>query len=309
MFIQVELCIMIQMVLAGQTVLQILIAKNLYNDLGICNNFINLTIKSIKMNKKTFFLSLISILITFSVIIVFFYSKKSETKKYLKTDFDVKMEKELVDLKKDGKYSFSSFSRYSFDELIEKSDLIVIGIPTNNFKENKSIKKIDFSDTESFYTKTPFVVLKKVKDRLNLNIQKETIFILQPSAIYINENTKNEKFVSLDKDFSELKKGSLYILFLQYNSEMSGYVVSAINSFSYNLDDTDKELKKYSEENADYRKLKEQVFKKYEKKIKEVAKNFDPNKIIAEEEEEEKAKKNQQSIAPENVSTMETATT
>lgn len=161
------------------------------------------------------------------------------------------------------------FTYKNLDELIEKSDVIVIGEVTQNFLDVKPVVKYnDKIDPqygkilEYFYTTRTIKIDKLIKG-------SEQSIIFAEDAALISENGEEKLFVSNDATIA--KNGVKYLLFLKKGNSIDAYFTTGCIQGKINLEDKNKDLdeKKQDEMNSELAKLKSEAIKKYEKEIKE----------------------------------------
>ncbi|GEM_PF-5401701 len=117
--------------------------------------------------------------------------------------------------------------------------------PKNNFYESKHFYTPN-SKTQLvpiIYTNRGVIIEKVIVNKTDKKIKKgESFFLDEPAMIY-KDSYGDENFRSWYENYSILKKGSLYIVFLNYLPEKDSFTLDVLNTNFYNLDDTDHELK------------------------------------------------------------------
>lgn len=151
------------------------------------------------------------------------------------------------------------------DELSSNADVILIGSPVKKFEEEEATVKLnEFDRIGNFYTLTEF----KVKEVLKGEIETEgTIEIAQPAAITTDLDKIGKVFLH-PEDYTVMKKGSKYLLFLRIKEDGRLEVISG-NQGKHNIDKSDNDELEQLSHDSQYNELKKKVYEKYANKSKE----------------------------------------
>lgn len=148
----------------------------------------------------------------------------------------------------------------SIEEVEQHADLIVVGKITKDLEENQPVvTRNSGGGIEDFYTVTDFEVKKVLKgSTANNNIQ-----VLQPAVIMNEVGTQT---LLIREDYSLLKKGSSYLLFL-VQVEGGGYSIISINQGKFSLDKTDQKEQEIEKEDLQYANLKAKALSKFKDRL------------------------------------------
>jgi hypothetical protein len=179
--------------------------------------------KNMILTKSKFMVVILILTVAFLSITV--YSKVSSSKQF-SSDLEIN--------------TSATYKHYAtIDELDADADLIIVGSPTQDFESRKH-EKTYFEDglLQDFYTITGVKVKSIIKQPADFNMNKANIIeIIEPiSVISTPEGDKKIKI----ENYSALKKGSFYVIFLKKNT-FGNYAVLNLEAGKYNIDKTDKD--------------------------------------------------------------------
>ncbi|MDP5272857.1 hypothetical protein [Chengkuizengella axinellae] len=143
---------------------------------------------------------------------------------------------------------------WSFDQLSENVDLIVEVIPTGD--RNHIYDTDVFGGVGIGITETNVNVSNVIKGDESLENTKITV----------NENyysRDNGKTFTTSDDYTPLRNGGKYILFLVKEASNETYSIWALQQGKYNMDNTDPSEEEVEKRNQHYKELKDQVKNKY----------------------------------------------
>ncbi|MRX74370.1 hypothetical protein GJU40_19815 [Bacillus lacus] len=166
-----------------------------------------------------------------SIILVQNYS----INEFKKENVKVSDEKDYKTISVDGKYKVYK----DVNELVEDTELILLGSPTEDFSKRKHVEVINELDnsTEDAYTLTNFKVDRVIKSPSSEVFNKNNIIeFVEPVGLMQDSNKIKVKVVL--EEYSELKEGSKYIIFLKKNA-YGKYSLIFNNLGKYNIDNTD----------------------------------------------------------------------
>ncbi|MCU6793978.1 hypothetical protein OB236_17890 [Paenibacillus sp. WQ 127069] len=159
----------------------------------------------------------------------------------------------------------AKFVKYNkINDLEEAADLIIVGTPSQEFKDrDRQVKRFKDGLISDFYTNTNINVEKVIKKPSDLDIN-QTINIIEPVSTLISEN-RQQKITT--EHYQELKKDSKYIIFLKKNS-FGNYSIINMESGKFNLDSTDPtDLPEDKQSKVEKDDLKKNIVKKYSDKL------------------------------------------
>lgn len=160
--------------------------------------------------------------------------------------------------------SHANITKYENVDVLEKSaDAIVVASPEKDLSElEPTLKYTEEGRLEDYYTVTNV----KVKKVLKGDDIPKSIDVIQGAAFIKDNELKFEKDVITIEHFRPMEKGKKYLLFLE-KKENGQYGILGVFQGKINVDDTDENEKKYTEEDKHYKKLKEDVIKKFKSEI------------------------------------------
>lgn len=123
----------------------------------------------------------------------------------------------------------------SFGELDSSADLVIVGVPTQDFLERDHVTTYYPSgDIQDFFTRTEIKVMDVLKNAKKYQVETmPTLDIIEPIGL-IQEFDGKKKLVF--EGYSELKKDSKYVLFLKENY-LGEYSIINNDLGKFNLDD------------------------------------------------------------------------
>lgn len=145
------------------------------------------------------------------------------------------------------------------EDLIAKSDIIVIGKPTQSITESTPLIQRDFGGYA--ISQTEFKVQRVLKGAS----YSDTLLIGQQAAIVADRIT-GKSFLQVFDDYQPLVKNAKYILFL--NKGLNGsalYFPVGVYYGKFNVDGTDKAENKI--ENSDFKLIRKDVFERFKEII------------------------------------------
>jgi len=145
----------------------------------------------------------------------------------------------------------------SVDDMINASELILVGKPTKDFLNRKH--KVTYTKEgyiEDAYTLTELQVHKILKSPTDFSLQKsKTIEIIEP--VSITESFGGKQKLTIE-DYQELTKGNNFIVFLKKNT-YGNYCVINMEKGKFNLDSTEPS----EEKDAIKSQFKKEIINKY----------------------------------------------
>lgn len=144
-------------------------------------------------------------------------------------------EKDYKTISVDGKYK----TYKEVKDLVQDTELILLGSPTEDFSKRKHVEVVNELDnsTEDAYTLTNFKIDRVIKSPSEEIFNKDDIIEFVEPVGLMQDSNRNKIKVVLD-EYSELKKGSKYIIFLKKNA-YGKYSLIFNNLGKYNVDNTD----------------------------------------------------------------------
>lgn len=158
----------------------------------------------------------------------------------------------------------------SADELFQEAELVIIAEPKEEFLDR--VHKITYSNDnaiEDYYTETIVNVEEIIKAPADLKITKNNDFKIVEAAVGLIKDSKGNKVKIITDQYTEMKKGKKYLIFLIKN--MYGDYSVAYNILGkYNIDNKDEEdinLNSIHEEHKIMNEKKEKFRREYERRF------------------------------------------
>lgn len=147
-------------------------------------------------------------------------------------------------------------------DLIAKSDIIVIGKPTQSITESTPLIQRDF---EGYVTQAISQTEFKVERVLKGALYSDTLLIGQQAAI-VADRVTGKSFLKVFDDYQPLVKNAKYILFLKKGLNGSPlYFPVGVYYGKFNVDGTDQAENKI--ENSDFKLIRKDVIEKFKEII------------------------------------------
>ncbi|WP_243300269.1 hypothetical protein [Bacillus litorisediminis] len=128
----------------------------------------------------------------------------------------------------------------SAEHLFEEAELVVIGEPTEEFLDRNHVVTLSGDNSvEDYYTETELNIKKIIKAPSDLEISENEIFNVVEPAIGVLEDSEGNPYKIVTEDYSEMKKGMTYLIFLELNY-FGDYAVTGNTIGRYNIDKKDK---------------------------------------------------------------------
>lgn len=144
------------------------------------------------------------------------------------------------------------------EDLIAKSDIIVIGKPTQSIRESTPLIQ---RDSEGYVTQAISQTKFKVQRLVKGTLDSDRLLIGQQAAILADKNI-GKTFLQVFDDYQPLVKNAKYILFLKKGLNGSPlYFPYGVYYGKFNLDDTDPAENKIKD--LDFKLIRKDVIKRF----------------------------------------------